>query len=613
VEKVLINLYYLQILSIKMEKLSMIETIRAKDVIILTFMIMVFSGFFYSIFSQHNWVWRVPFPQGNGLISMTWSGSRYVAVGEGGSVITSTDAKTWTMANSKTHNKLNGIIWTGSFFVAVGHSGTIITSMDGINWILRESGTDPYLLSITWGNSKLVAVGGFGVALYSTDGLVWHPSTKNTQSQLRSVVWTGKRFIAVGMDKDHYGPGNGMILTSEDGISWVKRNRIKTDLLNSIAWNGQIACAVGIGNMILTSVDGILWKTNSIDDGGPMSFVVWTGKEFIAGGYRDSVFVSSNAANWRPYKTNRNEYATVFYVNNNMFALTNTVLMSKDGIIWDNSTDTVQNGAMRAIAWSGTLYVAVGDNGIALISIDGTIWKKIIIGTDKVLNSIVWTGNQFVAVGETAGIFTSSDGEVWTQRVEAMNSNYKAVIKADNKIVVVGNRIATSTDGMDWTIRYRGNNATAAAYGKSLIAVTCRDGNILTSKNGVDWDVRKTGTSIPLNTIIWNGAKFVAFGSRRSNGGSDIDGDSVAISDDGINWVAHKSNLHNDIWYTIFWSGNQFVLISANGDMSASSDGIVWHSFGFCPSTYVTSAVWNGKMLVAVGGGILTCQPEKGF
>jgi len=60
--------------------------------------------------------------------------------------------------------KLNGVAYGkdlngNGLFVAVGGGGTILTSPDGITWTLQTSGTSNTLYGIAYGNGRFVAVG----------------------------------------------------------------------------------------------------------------------------------------------------------------------------------------------------------------------------------------------------------------------------------------------------------------------------------------------------------------------------------------------------------------------------------------------------------------------
>jgi len=62
-------------------------------------------------------------------------------------------------------------------FVAVGDNGTILTSSDGTTWTSRTSGTTEYLRGGAYGNSTLVVVGLSGTILTSSDGITWTSRT----------------------------------------------------------------------------------------------------------------------------------------------------------------------------------------------------------------------------------------------------------------------------------------------------------------------------------------------------------------------------------------------------------------------------------------------------
>ncbi len=67
----------------------------------------------------------------------------------------------WSNPLPQGHN-LNSIVWSGDKFVAVGDYGTILTSHNGVSWTVCESGTREELLGATWGSDKYVAVGSYG-------------------------------------------------------------------------------------------------------------------------------------------------------------------------------------------------------------------------------------------------------------------------------------------------------------------------------------------------------------------------------------------------------------------------------------------------------------------
>jgi hypothetical protein len=71
---------------------------------------------------------------------VTYGNGLFVAVGDGGAILTSPDGVTWTPRTSGTSNTLFGVTYGNGLFVAVGDGGAILTSPDGVNWTPRTSG-----------------------------------------------------------------------------------------------------------------------------------------------------------------------------------------------------------------------------------------------------------------------------------------------------------------------------------------------------------------------------------------------------------------------------------------------------------------------------------------
>ena len=142
------------------------------------------------------------------LAGVAWSGSQYVAVGNG--IFPSANGSVWSV-NSVTGN-YTGVASSGKLFVATGLSGALYSSPDGQNWT-SHSVTTQDLYSITWSGTQFVAVGA-GIILTSTDGVTWIPRVPATSSHLYGVTWSGKQFVAVG---------EGVIVTSPDGANWTQQ------------------------------------------------------------------------------------------------------------------------------------------------------------------------------------------------------------------------------------------------------------------------------------------------------------------------------------------------------------------------------------------------------
>ena len=70
-----------------------------------------------------------------------------------------------------------GVEIPSTIFIAVGNGGRIMTSADGETWT-DETETGDTFLGIVYGNNKFVAVGNNGRIMISTDGETWIDETE---------------------------------------------------------------------------------------------------------------------------------------------------------------------------------------------------------------------------------------------------------------------------------------------------------------------------------------------------------------------------------------------------------------------------------------------------
>ena len=225
-----------------------------------------------------TWTWRNPLPTGNYLNGITYGNDQFVAVGDLGTIVTSTDGSDWVLRESGTTDRLSDIGYGNGQFVAVGDSGTIVTSTDGVNWVQRQSGTSYPLYGIAYGNGQFVAVasaytGAPGTIVSSADGVNWVQQQSGTAYGLNGIAYGNGQFVAVG--------NLGTILSSTDGTNWVQQQSGTTIGLGGIAYgNGQFVAEGGPG-IILTSADGVKWAEHQP---GPVGPIAYGNGQFVAVG-----------------------------------------------------------------------------------------------------------------------------------------------------------------------------------------------------------------------------------------------------------------------------------------------------------------------------------------
>ncbi|GFO55375.1 hypothetical protein GMSM_23820 [Geomonas sp. Red276] len=241
------------------------------------------------------------------LYRVAWSGSRYVAVGARGTIVTSSDGVGFETRSSGVTASLYDVAWSGNSFVAVGGEGTVLTSPDGGIWTRQQSGTSRDLYAVAWTGNVFVAVGGEGTIATSPDGGNWTRRPSGTTSPLYGVAWSGSRLVVTG--------GNGTGLTSPDGATWT----VGTGAPNGrIAWNGALFVAVSglpggsdlYPNPVHTSPDGITWSDGETPFGSSWhaSDVAWCGASFLAAGTDGRVATSKDGSTWSAWQVGTADY-----------------------------------------------------------------------------------------------------------------------------------------------------------------------------------------------------------------------------------------------------------------------------------------------------------------
>ncbi len=230
------------------------------------------------------------------LYGVAWTGTRLVAVGDNGTVLTSPDGVTWTPQASGVSARLYGVAWTGTQLVAVGESGTIVTSPDGAVWAAQGSGTSAWLYAVCWTGAQLVAVGDTGAVVTSPDGVAWTPRSSGFAGALAGVAGTTAQVVAAG------NPSTVMtILSSPDGVTWTQHLVASSGgWFAGLASSGSQFVAVGVVGAAYTSPDGLAWTPRASGVSQDFYAVLWTGSQFVAAGEGGAIATSPDGVIWTP-------------------------------------------------------------------------------------------------------------------------------------------------------------------------------------------------------------------------------------------------------------------------------------------------------------------------
>lgn len=522
-----------------------------------------------------NWI-SIDLGAAGAMYAIIYANSEFVAVGNNGHIITSTDGLTWNTHESGTNQHLKDITYSSyTGFVAVGANGAIVTSADSQTWVPRTSGTTQRFNGVTYGSGKLVAVGDGGLIMTSSDkGITWTSRTANVPYTLNGI--TGEsigNFVAVGT--------NNSIVTSPDGVVWTKRvaSMNSTTLILRVARHtatGSYVALTTTNNKVLMSPNGITWSEIPANTGlgsGLYAIRFLNGK-FLTGGR--SVLSSANGTYWNPLtfpsdmQLNAVAYGNGRYVAvgaylpgynpDNSFSV-NVAVTSGDGINFSvGNTYHYSNGArsFTDVTFGKGLFVAVGEDANIQTSVDGKVWENQKILLDRSLQGIVYGGGLFVTVGYSGVILFSSDGKTWLKNNSIPTTlHFRGITYANGQFVAVGTQgsIATSTDAITWTLRYSGTtyqlnsvtygngkwvavgytstfvtstdglhwtscqfssdlNATHITYGNGQFVVVGLDGKVFTFSNTSSWIQRNTNTTSHLNGLTYGNSQFIAVGNQ---------------------------------------------------------------------------------------------------
>jgi hypothetical protein len=249
-----------------------------------------------------------------------------------GSITTSpaTDGATWTRRTTGTAHDLYGVVYDGSRFVAVGTGGTVVTSPEGTTWTSVTSGSTGSSGKLAFGNGRYATAGLSG--LYHSANLTSWSTVAGATNQMFGVIYANNRFVAannalslglyVSTDGSAWtrvtptslpsqnvqglagGGGNFVVTTggfggtpkiwsSADGSTWTDRTPATfTVAPESLAYgNGRFVLLTS--STIWTSPDGIAWTSTAYSP-GTMSRVMFVGSKFITRGSPFATYKSSS-------------------------------------------------------------------------------------------------------------------------------------------------------------------------------------------------------------------------------------------------------------------------------------------------------------------------------
>ncbi|MEY2410479.1 MAG: hypothetical protein QOF48_3149 [Verrucomicrobiota bacterium] len=491
-----------------------------------------------------TWSARSPLLTLRNLNAVTYGNGKFLAVGDGGTLLTSSNGNDWTLSPLLVTQNLNTVAFAAGRFLIGGNSGVLLVSQDGQNWT-----------SVGFPTNMNVNLVGHGITTNFPAGILAAFGSTNT---VGSAV-------------------NAQLLHSTDALSWTNggfagpsipvegafgsfaagNNRLTAGGLHSSAGASSVKQLYYTANgRFWTSVVGLAQGALVFGNG---KFVLIT--QFLV---TDGVITVASSAS-----TNAETYAG--------FAPASTQIYYP-----------------QAACFGGGRFVTVGDIGLAASSTDGTNWSPHPVPTDVQLRGIAYGGGVYVTVGNGGLIASSPDAATWTRRSSGTGYLLRSIAPDGDGFVAVGGAgsVTWSTNGVFWETSSAptGNLLTGIVKANGQYVATGFGGTIVSGEVLTNLMLRSTGTGLALYGIAFANGKFVAVGEEGI----------ILTSSNGIDWLAENSGATNFLADIVFGNG-QFVAVGLYGEILTSSNGSVWTAQSSGTTRILTGIAYGNGRFVAVG------------
>lgn len=257
-------------------------------------------------------------------------------------------------------------------------------------------------------------------------------------------------------------------------------------------------------------------------------------------------------------------------------------LVSENGTDWKNLQLGKEGEVYRAVCFGNGRYVTVGTYGgenIFASTADGTGWQsgKKEAKYVKYFRGLSFGNGHFLGLGGDPGsvggskpfVLTSTDGITWSDFIDISGKHIlRRAAWGNDRWVGVGDRgrRATSTDGKEWKDAPDAraiDTLVDVAFGKNIFVGVGLHGLRMTSEDGLKWSAPLRGEEGEhLNSILWAGDRFVAVGAG-----------ATYFSPDGTNW---KREPNKDAPLTVAFGNKVFAGTNWKGRLLRSTDAIEW-------------------------------------
>ena len=446
------------------------------------------------------------------------NGGIFVAVGEGGTILYTTSLQPLTIAKvftSGTTANLNRVRYLqtllGNYFMAVGDSGVALRSTDGKNWAAETGiGATGNLYDVAANSISRVLLGDGEVRLKDNNiGSSWvsqialGTNGPPTWNYLSAVGVSNYFLIAgrTGLNSELFRTGIGA------ATSWTTDLPLPRNWLWNITHQAGNYYAAGDLNTILSSANGVDWARETITS------TATNGVLLGIGGNSNLLVTVGNGGQIHSSHAGFTNVTITNIVGTNIVVTNQSV--STYGVVWIPRSSGLTNDLQGVVA-SSNLVVATGDDGAILTSDNGIDWTRRNAPTNRFLASVESFPGGWVTCGESGCIATSVDGVSWTARSLGTTNWMSRVRNVGGSLVSVGQNgsVFTSADGTNWTQRLTGTTRwlNDITFVDNTWFIVGNQGTLLTSTNLAAWTPQPIATGKSLYCAATAGGQLIAAG-----------------------------------------------------------------------------------------------------
>jgi photosystem II stability/assembly factor-like uncharacterized protein len=562
----------------------------------------------------------------------------FFLIGEQGSIVYSSDGLNWHYGLTPNINTLHDITSNQSqtVMVAVGEGGTVLRSTDnGKTWYRAAIELPDQLnISLTRFNSVayiaksdvwLAAGTQSAIVRSSDDGLTWEVVSYNTRESRLEILdlfvesQSGDIFFAAQQATTGR--------SSDGGLTWsFNKHDIETSgsyiphIVNFHHFRNTLVAAADNGHLLLSKDRGLTWKITKIQTAGYFTdsaydphnnvFALTTQMGEIAISKDEGKtwnLVSFKVRNW-PSNDIPLLSRIIFDKKSKSFLVvgnSGVIARSDDGgkswhadifkPLFNASVTTLlhdSNNGISVIAGSGGSIAYTKSLGVTSLPLH--YWKSVKPAIEQYIRKVLHLpdSNSFVAVGQLGGIWRShDDGHSW--KVIKVSYPYQnqpphlrdVVLDPESQALIAagptGSIIRSSDNGLSWQVVFQGKIQKGEAFTqllydkqrKTYYACEVLYRSVYKSiDHGISW--KKITTIDSAGRNLWHGAISETLNLMMLIGESG----GIAISrDGGANWQMADTNITDDLYGAYTDTDiNALLAVGDNGVILRSENGIDW-------------------------------------